>query len=301
MNYDLSICIPTYKSAHSINALLDELFLYFSNTNIKIEIIVVCDGSPDNSDITIQDSLKKYSDLKYVSLRRNFGEYNAIMCALQHSSGKYVLTMDDDFQNPPRSVEKLYLEIIKGFDVVFSDYTDRKMTLSRRFFSISHYQISNFLLDKPKDIRFSTFKIFTKDIADEILKYKGPFPNLEAHLLKITHNMINLIVDHEDRKFGTSSYNFNKLFDLWLNLILFSNTKISKYILKTGIVLTPLSVISLAFSFYTFTDTVYVLTNFVFFLFSINLIIGGLILEYLGKIYQTQIQSPQFVIKSKSF
>jgi undecaprenyl-phosphate 4-deoxy-4-formamido-L-arabinose transferase len=299
MLYDLSICIPTYKNAENITGLIRAIFSHFANQSI--EIILVNDGSPDNTDIVIESEISKFPNLKYLSLRRNYGEYNAVMCALKHSNGKYVAIVDDDFQNPPESIEKLYLKALEGYDVVFADYQTKKCSRFRILLSSLHNKFSGLIIDKPKHIRLSTFKILKNEIVSELIKYNGPFPNLEAMTLKLTNNCTTCIVEHNERKFGKSAYNLSKLFDLWLNLILLSSTSISKITIKIGIAFLFASIILLTSSIIMNAHLFAQLSFFLSVLFSGFLLISGIILEYLGKIYHTQIGSPQFVIKIKIF
>ena len=110
----ISVCIPVYNAAHSIAGLVEEVAKALKKQ--AVEFVLVNDGSKDESDAVCTQLAGKRKDLTYICLRRNFGEHNAVMCALSHCSGDCAVIIDDDFQNPPSEIMKLITELAQGYD-----------------------------------------------------------------------------------------------------------------------------------------------------------------------------------------
>lgn len=301
MSIELSFCIPTYKSEKSICTLIHSILETFRNS--KIEVILVNDGSPDQTDLVVEPLIKSYPNFNYISLQRNFGEYNAVMCALRYASGDFVAVIDDDFQNSMNAVSKLYSKAQEGYDVVFAEYEQNKNSIFRSFLSYLHQHFTHYFVEMPKTLKLSTFKIINRTTVNEIIKYEGPFPNLESLILRITTNIANCKVEHEPRVSGMSAYKFWNLFYIWLNLVMLSNSKLSKLILKSGIYLFLLLIVGIIFSITNSSIEWFhlIVISLLILLISITLIISGIVLEYLNKIYHSEMKSPQYIIKSKSF
>ena len=120
----LSICIPVYNGADTVAELVSELQKVFAKTNF--EIVMANDGSHDSSSKVCKELTEKYSNIRFINLRRNYGEHNAVMCCLNYCTGDYAVIIDDDLQNPPEEIFKLWNEIEKGYDVVYAKYHHKK-------------------------------------------------------------------------------------------------------------------------------------------------------------------------------
>lgn len=300
MKYDLSICIPAYNSSLVISELVSRLFYYFKDESI--EIIIVNDGSRDSTDSVCKELELKYPHLKYYSLTKNFGEYNAVMCALSFSEARFVAIVDDDSQNPPESIAALWRKAQEGFDIVFAKYQEKKHSFLRNMISSAHNLLANHIMNKPSDIYLSTFKVINRSTVEEILKYKGPFPNLEVMAFHITNNITYCYVSHNERAAGKSNYTLRKLFHIWINIILSSSMVPVRLIAKLGLFLLVLSCMAIFYYLKVwiinnqFSQLGWILT-IIFFFSSVQLLSVGIIGEYLGKMYLSSIQIPQWVIK----
>lgn len=125
----LSVVIPVYHGEISITKLVETVQEQL-NTSL-FEIILVNDGSKDASEQICIGLSERYNNVSFLSLRKNFGEFNAVMCGLNHAKGEYAVIIDDDFQNPPSEIIKLLETAQKGnFDVVYSQYDEKNTTLS---------------------------------------------------------------------------------------------------------------------------------------------------------------------------
>lgn len=297
----LSICIPVYNGADTISPLMENLDSTFSN--IEKEVVLVNDGSRDNSAEVCKNLCKKYDYVKFINLRRNYGEHNAVMCALNYCTGDYAVIIDDDLQNPPEEIFKLLNEIEKGYDVVYSKYHVKKHHWFRNFGSKVNDVFATWLIGKPKNLYLCSFKIINRAMIEELKKYKGPFPYIDGLLLRATNNVSSVFVEHKARTQGKSNYTLGKLLNLWLSMFINFSIKPMRFITITGLIISLVSVVMALFFIVEKImnpqtvpgwTTIIVLLLFFDGLQSTFL---GVIGEYIGKNYLDQNNTPQWVVK----
>lgn len=293
----LSVVIPVYKGEKTITKLVEKLQEELKKYDF--EIILVNDGSPDNSEKVCFSLNEKYKNLQFISLRKNFGEFNAVMCGLNHVNGEYTVTIDDDFQNPPSEIIKLLNTAQTGdFDVVYSYYAEKKHNFFRNLGSWVVNRITTWLIHKPSDLYLSSFKLINKEVIAEIIKYKGPYPYIDALIFRTTNNVGKVRVEHNERMEGKSGYTIKKLVRLFIIIVFGYSTLPIRFIQATGIFLIFLSLI-LTFLYLIKVTNDWQIPMFIFF-GGIQLSAIGIIGEYVGKLFLTQNETPQFVEKYNS-
>lgn len=299
----ISVVIPVYNGSKTIEYLVDEICK--SLTSQSFEIILVNDGSKDSSESVCEKIASSNKKVNLISLRKNFGEHNAVMCGLNYCTGDYATIVDDDFQNPPSEILKLVNEIEKGFDVVYSKYASKKHGLFRNIGSSINNKMADWLLKKPKELYLSSFKIINRATINEITKYKGPFPYIDGLILRTTNNISSVVVEHQSRKEGKSNYTLKKLISLYLNMFL--NFSILPLRLFTFIGAISF-IIGFIFSIYFIVNKILnpqevlgwtSLIVAILTLSGVQLIFLGLIGEYIGKQYLDQNKTPQWVVKKE--
>ena len=214
----LSIVIPVYRGAATIGRLVAELSLLRPAGGL--EIVLVNDGSPDNSDEICHSLLGSATvPLTYIEHARNFGEHNAVMTGLRHTRGAYVITMDDDLQNPPEEVIRLFDHARTGnWDVVYTRYAVKQHAGWRNLGSRFANKIADILLDKPKGLYLSSFRCMAALVVRGITQYTGPYPYIDGLIMQVTRRIDSIEVRHLPRIEGRSNYNLARLVRLWLNL-----------------------------------------------------------------------------------
>ena len=292
----LSVVIPVYHGAITIVRLVEivqeQLQAY------AFEIILINDGSKDDSEKVCLSLSEQYQNVTFLSLRKNFGEFNAVMCGLNYAKGKYTVIIDDDFQNPPSEIIKLLETAQKGdFDVVYGQYDKKKHTSFRNFGSWMVNQITTLLFDKPADLYLSSFKIIKKEIIEEICIYEGPYPYIDGLIFNVTDNVGKVTVLHNDRHHGESNYNFKKLAGLFLNIFFGYSLLPVRVALFLGFFATFIALILSITQFLGMTD--YPIRLVVLFVGGIQLISIGIVGEYVGKTFLTQSRVPQYSLKIK--
>jgi undecaprenyl-phosphate 4-deoxy-4-formamido-L-arabinose transferase len=301
----ISIAIPVFNSENTIQILVQKLIYELSD--FEIEIILVNDCSTDNSEDKCIDIFQKNTNkVKFYSLSKNVGEHNTVMAALNNCSGDYVVIMDDDFQNPVYEVKNLiHFVTEKKFDVVYTYYKKKKHSIFRNLGSKFNDKIANIMLDKPKNLYLSSFKVINKFIVTEIIKYDLPFPYIDGLILRTTSNIGKLRVEHSERKDGKSQYNLIKLISLWLNMLTNFSILPLRFAIFLGFIFSIIGFL-LAFAgiLMKFLDPSvplgYASQFVVITIFGgIQLIATGMVGEYIGRIFVSMNKKPQFSIKKR--
>ena len=214
----LSIVVPVYRGAATVGKLVEALSRLTPEGGI--EIVLVNDGSPDNSGDVCRELVQTATvPIVYVEHTRNYGEHNAVMTGLRHASGSYVITMDDDLQNPPEEVIKLYDHARLGnWDVVYTRYASKKHAPWRNLGSRFANQVADWLLDKPRGLYLSSFRCMAASVVANVALYRGPYPYVDGLIMQVTQRIDSILVAHYPREEGRSNYTLKRLVLLWLNL-----------------------------------------------------------------------------------
>jgi polyisoprenyl-phosphate glycosyltransferase len=218
---EVSIIVPVYNSSLMLKELIERMHITMNNLNFKnnFEVLLINDSSSDNSWKIIEGLIKKFTFIKGINLSENFGQHNAIMAGLNHCSGKYIITIDDDLQHPPEFFPDI-LKKLQDTDVCYTNYRNRKHVGWKKFVSNLNNIVSSFILNKPLKIYMSSFKGFREEIKIQIIKFKKPDVYIDGLIINSTKSIGMITVDHHPRKFGESNYDIKKLFILWSNMIL---------------------------------------------------------------------------------
>lgn len=215
----LSVVIPVYNSEQTIGPLVEQLQVCLSGR--AFEVVLVDDGSADRSGPVCRQAASTYANVQFIALRRNFGEFNAVLCGLTHAQGQYVAIIDDDFQNPPEAVLTLLETAETGqFDVVYSRYAQKQHHWFRNWGSWLVNALMTYSLGKPRDVYLSSFKLIERGVVDEIIRYTGPYPYIDGLIFRVTRNIGSVEVPHNPRQEGRSNYTLRKLIGLFLNVFI---------------------------------------------------------------------------------
>lgn len=301
----LSVVIPVFNSEGTIARLVNTLVKVLDSYDY--EIVLVNDASKDNSEVVCETLAQRYREVKFISLRKNRGEHNAVMCGLNHCTGDFVAIIDDDLQNPPSEILILLNKAISGnYDVVYARYLVKQHSLFRNFGSWLSNCCATYLLNKDKSLYLSSFKIIRRELVDEIIAYKGPSPYIDGLILRCTDNIGSELVVHEIRGHGKSNYSFRRLVSLYMDMVINYSNKSIRFIIITGLLM---STISFALAGYVFYEKLFLhlMTSgrsilSIILLFSIGLlfIVIGFLGEYISNILMTINNTPQYTIKTKT-
>jgi undecaprenyl-phosphate 4-deoxy-4-formamido-L-arabinose transferase len=215
---DLSIVIPVYRSEDCLEPLVAAITEALTPTGRDYEVVLVNDFSPDNSWAVIESICARNRHVIGVDLRRNFGQDNAIITGLRLARGKYVAVMDDDLQHHPADLPLLLARIEEGFDVVFAEFRSKHQKLWKNIGSWFNGKFAEWVINKPRDVYLSPYKIIRGEVAEMICGYDGPDPYIDGLLFQVTARITQIPVDHHPRYAGRSSYTFWKSLRVWARL-----------------------------------------------------------------------------------
>lgn len=298
----ISFVIPCYKSENTITAVVEEIYIEVNKTGIEYEIFLIDDCSPDNQ-LELFKKLAENERIKVISFAKNFGQHAGMMAGLRASGGDCVVILDDDGQCPMDYLQDLIEPIEEGYDAVFAEYGRQKQSAFKNLCSDIHVIVTNLLTEKPKDIQMTNFIALSRTAVDEIKKYNGPYPVISGLIFRTLKRVRNVPMPERERASGSTTYNLRRLFELWLNSITAFSIKplrFSSFIggisAFSGIIMAFVIVIKRIFNHAIpmgWTSTI-----------SIILILGGMILfvlgvigEYVGRIYMSINNTPQYVVR----
>lgn len=301
---ELSFVIPVYNGRRTIAGVVEDIRKAFDHT--RFEIVLVNDGSEDDSE-AICAALAENSGgtILFVQLSRNFGEHSAVLAGLSQARGDYVAVLDDDGQNPPKEVVPMLAELKRGnYDVVYGHYIEKKHSWFRNLGSSFNDRVATLMLRKPKNLYLSSFKVMNRFVVREIIKYHGPFPYADGLIYRTTRKIGQVPVEHRASTDGPSRYTLHRLVSLWLNMFLNFSIVPLRLSVYVGLLASCFSLIALLL---ILIDKIWLTPNVthgiptvlgaIAFFSGIQLMILGLVGEYLGRLYLGHTGTPQYVVR----
>lgn len=301
----LSFVIPCYRSENSVDKVVAEIIATVEKDGrYDYEIICINDHSPDNTIGTLM-KLAQNPKIKVIDLMKNFGQHSALMAGYNCVTGDYVVSLDDDGQNPPSEMFKLIDKLVdEGYDWVSARYPEKKHNLIRRLGSKVSMRMSQELIGKPEGIDINSYCVIRREVAEEICKYKNAYPFVHGLMLRVTRSIANVDINHKERMEGNSGYSFGKLVGLLMNG--FTAFSVKPLRLASGLgALT--ACIGFIYGLIVILRKLFVpgVAEGYSSLMAVLLFVGGMIMlllgllgEYIGRIYICMNNAPQFAIKT---
>ena len=213
----LSFVVPLYNSASTIGVLVEEI----GKLDVPggLEIVLVNDGSTDGTSGVCRAVMASSPlSITLIEHARNYGEHNAVLTGWRHARGAHIVNLDDDLQNPPSEAVRLWKEAkATGLDVVFGHYEEKRHSAWRNFGSRITNWIADVALDKPAGFYLSSFRCVTAFVAQQVSLYEGPYPYIDGLILQVTQRIGSIIVRHDERLHGSSGYTLRRLGRLWVS------------------------------------------------------------------------------------
>jgi glycosyltransferase involved in cell wall biosynthesis len=234
---NISVVVPVYRSESSLPALVAAVDKALNDAKLSYELVLVDDGSPDNSWLAIQQLAARHPTVIGFNHRRNFGQDNAILTGIRNASGQAVVIMDDDLQHSPDDIPSLYAELDRSSaDVVYAHFTHKKNSKAwKNVGSWINGKFAQWLIDKPANIYMSPFKIIRREVAELISTFDGPFPYVDALLFQVTNRFSYIQTEHHKRLSGSSTYTFMKSLNVWSRLAFSFSVKPLRLVAWVGI------------------------------------------------------------------
>ncbi len=301
----VSFVIPCFRSEQTIGHVIEEIRRTMQDelSAYSYEIILVNDGSPDNVMGVIREYSEKYDNITGICLARNFGQHAALMAGFRHVSGDIVICLDDDGQTPPSEAGKFVREIEAGRDVVYAKYANKQHSAFRNFGSHVNELMTRFMLGKPKELYISSYFAARRFVIDDVVRYENCYPYVIGLVLRTTKNIGNVDVSHRQRELGRSGYTMKALLGLWFNGFTAFSIQPLRFATLIGVFCAASGFL---YGIYTIIRKLLVpdvpmgfssLMSVLVFIGGMIMLMLGLIGEYVGRIYISLNNSPQYVIR----
>ena len=300
----VSFVIPCYYSQDTISGVVQDIFKEFPKDEYDIEVVLVNDGSKDNTYEVLKGLAKKDNRVVAIDQSRNFGQDGATMCGLTVATGDYIVVLDDDGQNPPCEAHKLLAEIEKGYEAVFAVYHEKKDSSFKKFGHDLNDMMVTTLIGKPKDIELNSYFVITSFVRNQMIKYQGAYPYIWGLILRSTDNIANVYVEHKSREVGESTYTLRKLIGLWLDGAISFSIKPLRITSVLGFTATMIGfvlVIIIAVRTLAYGDVAgwTSIMAAILIIGGLQMIMLGMLGEYVGRSFLNGNNSPQSIIRER--
>lgn len=209
-----SVVIPVFNSESILPKTIERTVAFFEQQQLHYQIILINDGSSDQSWDVIKDACEKNNHLTGIDLLKNYGQHSAILCGFAHAKGDYIITMDDDLQNPPEEIAHLIKKASEGYDLVFGRFKEKKHSPIRRLGSKVIGYLNEKIFHKPREIVLTNFRIAHQEVINRALSYNTPYPYIPGLLLLHASKIANTWVEHNERETGKSNYTISRIMAL---------------------------------------------------------------------------------------
>lgn len=303
----ISVVVPVFNSEGTLDELVSRLKTVLSQFADEWEIILVNDGSQDESWRLVCKVARQYSWIRGIDLMRNYGQHNALLAGIREAQYSVIVTMDDDLQNPPEEIPLLLAKLHEGYDVVYGTPAREQHGPWRDLASRVTKLVLQSAMGAETARKVSAFRVFRTQVREAFANYQGPFVSIDVLLTWGTTRFAAVSVRHDPRRIGKSNYTFRKLVTHALNMM-------------TGFSVLPLQLASLmgfCFALFGLLVLVYVLGRYLIqggsvpgfpFLAStiaifsgVQLLSLGIIGEYLSRMHFRIMEEPTYVIRQQVY
>jgi glycosyltransferase involved in cell wall biosynthesis len=301
---DCSVVIPVYNGEATLSELVERLCRVLHILCSDYEVILIDDGSSDQSWKKIQELTEFYPRVVGIKLMRNYGQHNALLCGVRVARYSVCITMDDDLQHPPEEIEKLLSKYIEGYDVVYGLPQKLPHAFWRNLGSLLIKRLLAFVMNIPNLQDIGSYRAFKTDLREAFVGYQNPNVILDVLLSWGTTSFGTVRVEEEPRQSGESNYNFRTLIKIAMLLLTSYSTAPLHFASQIGLIST---LVGLAIFIYVLVIyfTAGSIPGFPFLASIISLFSGiqlftlGIIGEYLARIFDRSMDRPTYVIREK--
>lgn len=305
MDKSISVVIPVFRSGLFLNELYQRLEPVLSSLTRQWEVILIDDASNDGTFARMLELHQRDNRVKLIRFARNMGQHHATLCGLQKAVGDFVLTMDDDLQNPPEDIPGFLAKLEEGYDLVIGQIIgQKKHHRFRNLASQAAQLLVGYILSKPKGLALSSYRGMTRRAVEKISSFKGAHVYLPGLILGAVppDRICNIPVDHHQRAHGKSNYTFRKLVRL-LSYLLINHTRLPLRLMTTWGFL--ISIASFAYAIVVVIKVTLYGSNFIGWpslavlisFLSGNILFGvGILGEYIGRLVEENSKAAQFPV-----
>jgi len=302
----LSVVIPVYNSAGMLPTLISRLEPVLRDHSSAFELILVNDGSRDDSWAVIQRLCRAHGWVRGIDMLRNYGQHNAILCGIRAARHEWIATMDDDLQHPPEELPKLLAELDRGLDVVYGPPEREQHGLLRDLASqITKYALQN-AMGAATARSVSAFRVFRTELRGAFAEYRNPYVSIDVLLTWGTRRFGAVKVRHDARAEGVSNYTYRKLIVHALNMITGFSTFPLQLASWVGFLFALFGMAMLAYVLISYFLRGSTVSGFTFLASMIAVFAGaqlfalGILGEYLARMHFRMMDRPAYAVRRES-
>ncbi|MFA9290294.1 MAG: glycosyltransferase family 2 protein [Solirubrobacteraceae bacterium] len=299
----LSIVVPVFNEEKNLPILCEKLKKICTNLVDSYEIILVNDGSKDNSFAVMKKLSVENSSIFYVNLSRNFGHQIAVTAGLEKTSGEAVVIIDADLQDPPELIQEMYKKYKLGYEVVYAKRNSRKgETFLKKITANYFYKILNKITNINIPLNTGDFRLIDHKIVHYLKKMPEQNKFLRGQIAWLGFRQTEVLFDRDERLYGKTNYTYGKMFKLAIDAITsFSNLPL-QLVTRLGFMISFLSFLIILFAFYSHFILERTMTGWTSIIISstfiggIQLFVIGIIGEYLARINTNVLNRPLYIV-----
>jgi len=297
----ISVVIPVYRGALTLPELVSRLGVVLTQAAAEFEVILVNDGSPDNSWQVIEALSDRFTWVRGIQLMRNYGQHNATLCGVRAARFEIIVTLDDDLQHPPEEIPALLRRLDEGADVVYGVPQHRPHSWWRNLFSVLIKRVLAWVMGTGSMRDIGAFRAFHTSLRQAFADYRNPNVILDVLLSWGTSRFAAVPVREDPRSAGQSNYNFLKLFRVALVVLTAYSTAPLQFASLVGFffILVGVGVFIYVMGVYFLAGSI---PGFPFLASIIALFSGaqlfslGIFGEYLARIFDRSMDRPAYVV-----
>lgn len=304
---DISVVVPCYRSEETLEPLVQRIISVLTSEkkkkNHNIEVLLVIDGSPDNTAEVAKKLSKKYPSVRIIELMKNYGQHNALLAGLKQAKGRLLVTIDDDLQHQPEDIPLLIQELEhSGADVVYACSRKEEHNFGRSLASRFSKKILK-IAGAPTNAEISAFRVFRGELLPLFANVNNQFVSIDVVLAWGTSRFTQCFVEMHEREKGTSGYKFSTLVRYFITVLMGYSTFPLKMAMWVGLATAVFAVIFGVFTLINFFVVGSIAEGFttiailIAFLGGIQLFAIGIIGGYLGRLYMKGIGKPAYLIR----
>ena len=298
----ITVISPVYKAEFVIEELVRRTKLVLSKISEKFEIILIDDCGPDNSWAKICEESAKDPRVVGIKLSKNFGQHHAITAGLDYAKGEWIVVMDCDLQDQPEEIVSLYNKAKEGYDIVLAQRVQRQDTLRKRMGSKLFYSLFSYLSGIKQDGSVANFGIYHAKVIRAITQLREPMRAFAPMVHWVGFKKTYIEVEHAKRFEGKSSYSWNKLLNLALDIAVAYSDKPLKITIKLGVIISSLAVLFTIYNLIAYKLGIIRLTGYASLIISIWFLCGLIIFTlgifglYISKIFEGTKNRPLYIV-----
>ncbi len=301
----ISVISPVYQAQFILDELVLRIVTSIEKITLDYEIVLVDDGSVDDSWAKIEEHCITNKKIVGLKLSRNFGQHYTITAGLDQSKGDWVVVMDCDLQDQPEEIENLYKKANEGYDIVLASRFERKDRVLKKLFSMIFYRTLGYLTGSEQDETVANFGIYNRKVINAIVSMRESIRYFPTMVKWVGFKSTKINVTHSQRLEGKSNYNYKKLLNLALDIILAFSDKPLRLLIKFGLIISFISFIVALNFFNAWLNGAILVMGYTSIIISIWLLSGiiistlGVVGLYVGKTFEGVKGRPLYIVSDK--